>query len=216
MHELPSFFDLPREIRDQILFYFCGDKYVTTSKPDPPFWHCGKLRQMAFDGNSRFSDRDLPRYFEPTAALLSMLEVSHQFYDEAVAAFYSRLEFHFRDVIPFGRLLATLPIEYQTCIRELDLHISTEEVDQWLAILKEKAATHLSGLRTVHITIEIRTVPYTSFKNFNNLCFNTSKSLPLLREAIISIQYHYAESESEAFSRQDAEEIFERVADRLR
>jgi len=215
MHEKISFFDLPREVRDQILFHYCSNKLVATSKKQLSTLHPGRFIQWMPDNRSNSSDRGFPRRSEDTFALLSALRVSRQFYDEAVTMFYSTSKFRFEDLVPFYLLVDKLPIGYQSLIQELHLDMSTEEVDQWRAMFLMKA-TYLSGLRNVQIRIDKQKLPRAAFTDVADLQLDSSISLSLLHKTTISIQYRYSEHRSDAVSKEDAEGIAQGLMDGLR
>lgn len=105
-----AFFELPREVRDQILNHFCGDRYVSVS-------------------TCRHHD---PTHELPTLPFIKNLGVSRRFYEEAISIFYSTSEFVFTDIKPFRRLLGELDICHQSRFQELTLFILATEVDEWL------------------------------------------------------------------------------------
>lgn len=87
-----NFFRLPREVRDQILFHFCGDKLVFIDKKIPPL-----------DGDATVSsgNRKQPLPYVKARGFLCGLQISHQFYEEAAEMFYSSSKFMFDDIVPF-------------------------------------------------------------------------------------------------------------------
>ena len=215
MHEMISFFDLPREVRDQILFHHCGNKLIATSKNSETTLQIGRILIWMPHSKSGISLLDNSRGFEDTYAFLCMLRVSRQFYDEAVTMFYSTSEFHFRDLVPFYLLVDKLPIGYQKLIRELHLNMPTKEVDQWRAMLGVKA-THLSGLRDVHICINMGPPERPRLPEPEEFRLDSSMSLSLLQKTTISVQYRYAKPGIDAIYEEDAEGIAQGLIKSLR
>jgi len=215
MHEMISFFDLPREVRDQILLHYCGNKLVATSKKQRTSRQLGRLIKWMPEKKSEFSHRDSPRCFEDTPALLCTFKVSRHFYNEAATTFYSTSRFHFQDLVPFYLLVDKLPIGYQSLIQELHLNMSAKEVDQWRAMLGVKA-TYLSGLRDVRIGIEIGTFTRPKFSEPVIFRLESSITLSSLRDTTVSVQYRYAEHCRDAVPGEDAEGIAQGLIDSLR
>ena len=165
-----------------------------------------------------FGDR-IPCGLKRTEALLNMLRVSHQYYNEAMVAFYSSSCFYFKDVVPFLSLLDRLPIDYQNLIRELNVYIFVDEVQEWSKLFKHRAAAHFPGLRNVRITIEVPARPNTSIYrnlgNFGKLRIESSMSLPMLREAIIGITVYRVEHLSHSFNRNVVKILCQWMAERF-
>ena len=193
------FFELPGEIRDQILCYYAGNKYVKTYERKPPPKkprkkkdkqgkpHAQQVsRQNKFDGTSMYTDREWG-YHDRVLDLLDTFRVSHQFYHEATTAFYSSSEFIIRDeLLPFLRLVRSLSISYQNCIRELNITITYNEAEDLRKAFKENAKSNFSGLRNVHIGIEVLPSQWV-WDDDVTLRVHSSKSLPRLQLATILV-----------------------------
>lgn len=190
MHKTISFFDLPREVRDQILFHHCGNKFIVASKNSHITQHLGRLVRWTPNTKTGVSLLDMSNRFEDTFPFLCRLRVSRQFYDEAVTMFYSTSDFHFQDLVPFHLLADNLPVRYQKLIRELGLKIPTKEVDQWRAMLRVKA-TYLSGLRRVRISIKKSPLKRPRFPDPEEFQLDLSISLSPLQKTTNSVPYRY-------------------------
>ena len=113
-----GFFDLPRELRDHIL-------YFTDLVPDPAKYHADGL-QVGFNHRGLYA----LKWKIPT----SIFRVSRQMYEEATEFFYSR-----NRLIILGTslqkfwFLQKLKPEYlhHTGIRRIELRFSGEELDGW-------------------------------------------------------------------------------------
>ena len=230
-----TFFQLPREVRDEILFYFCCDKEVIINKKKPPPpWHDskrGKRRKggkpvryyLGEDPRISSGTRQQPCPYVRATQFLPDLQVSHQFYEEATAVFYSSSIFLFEYIVPFRSFLERLPIRYPNLLRELTLSITVREVDTWQDYLEGKAATHLAGLRNIHIQVEVPTIPWASFKDpadysidLTDLVITSSTSLPLLQKALISTVYRNAHYGEEPYLKEYVDELFARLARGMR
>lgn len=215
MHEMISFFDLPREVRDQILFHHCGNKTIAASKGSHTTLQLGRLVRWTPNSKTGAPLLDTSNRCKDTFPFLCMLKVSRRFYDEAVTMFYSTSDFQFRDLVPFHILVDQLPVRYQKLIRELHLHMPTKEADQWRAMLGVKA-TYLSGLRKVRISINMGPFKRPRGLDPEEFRLDSSISLSSLQETTISVRYRYAKPGDDAVLEEDAEGIAQGLIDSLR
>lgn len=214
------FFQLPREIRDRILFYFCVDRFITKWKQNTARWFDKKPRKGDHNNRSILDDRRPPRYpLEHARKILDSLTVSHQFYGEAIAIFYASSKFRIFYIWHLWNLWDRLPIVYQQSIRELELDFWVDDADIWRMDWKERAATHFSGLRGLRIWVTVPTTQYGVFeKPFDaSLQESSSDTFPFLREAMIGIRHCKADKfQRHIYVKEDVDRLCHRLAECLR
>ena len=226
-----AFFNLPKEIRDQIMLDYAGNKDVTSLKIVQLPWPrkrnekgepCRDNHTIFFDSHSLFhhikSGRWNPHCFHTVPDLLSSYMVSRQFYQEAAMAFYSSSMFWFQeDFLPFSRLLNALPMSHQNRIRVLEFDInvtSREEVERWRLALEENVASHFPSLREVVICMKINRLPFEVHGNME-LTLSCSRSLPMLEKALVSMRWVLRLGKW-GCSEEEAHQLVRRMADALR
>lgn len=168
-------------------------------------------------GISRCTIPDSPLPLRTTSPLLEQLRVCRQFYQEAVAIFYSTSSFTFRDYRRIHRLMETVPLIYQQSIPKLEIEISSEAVSQqvWRYFLRQQLKFHFSGLREIRITAYAPTDDYESI-NQPNLCLTDSLILPKLREAKVSIWPRFVETYNEEYVATSPDALLGEIVDFLR
>lgn len=216
------FHKLPREVRDQVFCYVWGNESVFTGErpiyDEPTRGQSGQRRSdWKVTGHKPLVYLEDPQDDQvpviTPASFFSQLWVSRQFCTEAMNIFYTTSNFEFDNIEPFRRLLNQAPFAYQQLIQNLTIYIpfpyervGNPVFDEWLALLKQHAPTHLSGLRRLRI--------YVAVYNVAQVRLQSSKSLPLLQEALISAMGCYWTIDVEQEEWGNA--VFQRVAEVLR
>lgn len=208
------YFKLPREVRDMILFYHCGNNFVyTQGKP-----HLAMDQSMPWRArrhpNSTISIVDRtplhPRIREIPSGFFSRLGVSRQFYEEAATMFYKSTTFSFEDNVRLKALLNKLPERYQNLIRVLTFDISVEEADTWKEFLRKRGPVLLSGLRKVDIRVG---GPGKGISwDMTEMDGRVLSSVGRLKEARVSAKYVLSEARRKAFDKEEMGKVFERLA----
>ena len=141
------FFRLPRETRDKIYFFICGDQKMSSSAVSqllqsttgpPVYRNCQQPSEATTD---RFDIR--------------RLVVNRQFYDEAASIFYSTTYFNFNNNWALSRFLGTVPPWHLSKIRRLELYScdTTTDVAEWKGMIWSPLVKKLSGLRCLYIDV---------------------------------------------------------------
>ena len=179
LDEFHFFFQLPREIRDQIYLLLCGYNEIVG-------------RTYADKGSTviRIAS-ELPEHWQGSswksmASQLQQLQVSRQFYEEAAMIFYSSSSFEcFSNPGSFAPFLSALHPKFQSRIRHLSLKIDATQTDPqlWGKLFKEYAVTRFSSLRVIciYVWVDIES----GVTTLPTARFYSSKSLPVLEEATV-------------------------------
>lgn len=156
---------LPREVRDPILFYLCGDQHV-----------------VYYNGLCKYEDQTgRHRRLMGIKYLIANFTVSRRFYDEAMTILYTTSTFEFgTHVSSFDRLLHTLPVQYSNRIRKLKIWMKAGDVEVWCEALKENASSHLAGLWNIEIMVTVPVIPWMDWIPAKVLTVYSSFSLPML------------------------------------
>lgn len=213
-----AFFTLPPEIRDLILCHAYGNKHIMTLRKEPKRWEHQPRLPSRHNGNSvsgdrKFEEEGFNRFianinFEPTKLLLGNLMVFHQFHNEAMASLYKSSNFSFDGLATFRCFLDRLPNGRRNSIRELDLHLLDYEVDEWLKVVTENAASHLSSLRKLDMTVAVPMVPpEPDDVTVSSGPMKKTLHLPMLQVAWIEIDRDEVKPWEDAFDKDDVDEM---------
>ena len=215
------FFSLPREVRDHILHYHTGNKHIMTAKRrSSAFTYDNLIPQETITEKFLLLEENpitLNSTHQFTISLLTALRVSHQFYDEALTAFYTTSDFTFKCYKPlYDRFLTRVPLTYQNQIQNLYLQIWPGQYDEWREALQQKAGSCLIGLRKIAVVVEVPMLKGPPFGCCGEVSFGESEKLPMLREGRIAARDIPAMSWYEAYSQGDVERMLEGLAATLR
>ena len=148
-----TFFDLPREIRDKIYFYLCGDQTIYLY-----------LRGSVLHLLSSAQYRRLPslktgyRVLTPAMTLKSLSFVCRQVRKEAMSILYSTSHLHFHDRETFLRFNHLLPLAHRSQIRAIGLNLTllpsgSGRFDQWKPIITRYIVPQYRGLLYLEIVL---------------------------------------------------------------
>ena len=173
-----EFFQLPREIRDQIYLFLCGYNKIKSVRD----WKKGlKVVKMSSGPPEHWESPS----WKNTASQLQQLQVSSQFYKEAATILYSSSRFDFGEPKSVAHFLSGLHPKFQSRIRLLHLTISASQPDLqlWRKLFKEYAVTRFPSLRVIRI--DVRDAKERDMAKLPEVRFYSSKSLPMLEHATV-------------------------------
>ena len=164
-----TFFDLPREIRDKIYFYLCGDQIiylylrgaVRNLLSSTQYGRLGSAiaRGPPVEGVQRLpSPRTRYRLLMPAVTMKSLPFVCRQIRKEAMSILYSTSTLHFHDRETFLRFNHLLPFTHRSKIRAIGLNLKllpsgSGRFDQWKPIVTRYIVPQYRGLLYLEVVL---------------------------------------------------------------
>ena len=187
------FFDLAREIRDQIYFFMCGDQEVEIFLDPKHDFRCLLVTW------ARITICDDPgsvsRSRRPT--MMELFLLSRQFSTEAAHTLYTTSRFYFFYPGALFKFLSTVPMETLRQIHAVFMNFTTQDLSErliWEDILDTALITRLQGLRQLTLQLKIWDANDT-FPGWVNYDVSTvkgllssSRILPMLNTATLEVK----------------------------
>ena len=187
------FFDLAREIGDQIYFFMCGDQEVEIFLDPKHDFRCLLItwaRITISDDSGSVS-----RSRRPT--IMELFLLSRQFSTEAAHTLYTTSRFYFFYPGALFKFLSTVPMETLRQIHVVFMNFTTQDLSErliWEDILNTALITRLQGLRELTLQLRIWDANNT-FAGWVNYDISTvkgllssSRILPMLNTATLDVK----------------------------
>lgn len=195
------FFELPREIRDEIYRHVCGSKSMIIA-----VWMRGQvLRGATIIKYPKYNAHNSPYEVIP---FLRQLQASSQFYQEALSIFFAdcQFDFHISEATTHP-LSYELPSLFQSNLRNLKITLwNGDRCD----MLGRSAMSRLSQLRV--LTISIRGASQDILELLPKIRNISSQFFPLLKEVTIRYRDTEVSTNGNGISLEQEESIAQLIA----